>query len=213
MELIKQNRGWAGLAVVSGLVCWAWIGFGGPLPPFPEKDRAAWVQAYGSVLAIVASATLAIWVPIHMRALAERDLVQRALNAMIVACGATKGTWLSLAHSAQNGEIHDHTGRVFGAHIELARGALNAVSLGVLLGASYEAYGAIAIKLRMVEYLLEYLVGKDGSKSDVQAQFRSSIADLEKVSAQLAAMAPRKIAGHWMIYSRDEGVPSGALDR
>lgn len=56
MDWWKTNRRLAALALASVAIIWAWIAFRGPLPTLGPGEWAAWVQALGSIAAIVGAA-------------------------------------------------------------------------------------------------------------------------------------------------------------
>lgn len=211
MGWLRENPRLAALALASCMVCWAWVAFGGPLPHLPDKDQAAWVQAYGSIGAIIASGILAIWVPIHMRAVAEHDAVQRAINSAIIACGGASGAWESTRETVDSDRVHAQAGDILGVQIGFANSALHAVPLGMLMGASYAAIVEIGLKLKTIELLMNNLSKhSDPSGYGKLIPFEVAISELKEVSDSLVKMKPRKVAGHWMIWSPDDEVTAGA---
>jgi hypothetical protein len=69
-----------------------------------HEGQAAWVQAVGSIAAILASSAFAIWVPLRMRDLEGRDLARRSLNNLIFVAGALESIWRSMKTTVEKSQ-------------------------------------------------------------------------------------------------------------
>ena len=163
---------------------------------------AAWMQAILSVVAIGASSFFALWVPLHLRDLGERDTVQRAINTLAMMAGTTHSAWDSMRQILQGNAWNGRSGALIRDSIDRAFVMANLVPASMQLG---EALTVIA-RCRSRLVILNELVSKlDATASDRQQLQRTPLAEvlreLEATIQICSQMRPIKLAGSWMIFA------------
>jgi hypothetical protein len=213
MGWINQNRRWAAVGVAAGLVVWGWIAFGGPLLPSPAKDRAAWAQVYSSAFAILASGGLAIWVPIHMRHLEEKAVVQRAINCLVVGVGLTHSAWDSVQQVVDARDFHDKTPRMIEENVASARAALGQIPYSVMLGTTLMVMSRCTLALQTLQIGAEtWLKAPDPSAAAARFPYKTMLDQIEDAMVLVEHTRPARIDGTWMIYSPEDDLSDEVIE-
>jgi hypothetical protein len=168
---------------------------------------AAWMQAVFSVVAIVASSFFALWVPLHVRALGERDAVQRAINTLLMFVSTTHSAWDSVRHILQNNEWGARSGALVRDSIGRATAMADLVPASMQLGEALTAVARCRSRLVVLSEFLSALEVGDVPQVAEQMPFHDVLGEIEEVLAACSEMKPLKVAGSWMIFA-----PSDAAD-
>lgn len=157
-------------------------------------DWPAWVQAVGSVVAIIASSGLALWVPTHIHHKSEKNVVQRAINALIVGIGLTDAAVRGLITVLEVNQFSDHTVRTIDGFIKSARRALSLVPDSMHLGSAYTCVGSCEVHLATVEELIAML-RNGASPSDARDALVELLPDVAALSSDGAKFMASKDRG------------------
>ena len=163
---------------------------------------AAWMQAFFSVVAIVASSFFALWVPLHFRELGERDAVQRAINTLLMLISTTQSAWDSVRHILQNNEWGARSGALILESIGRATAMADLVPASMHLG---EALTAVARCRSRLVVLSEIVSALDGAANVQEVAeripFHDVLGEIEETLGTCREMKPLKVAGSWMIFA------------
>jgi hypothetical protein len=173
-----------------------------------HPSLAAWVQAILSIAAIGASSFFALWVPLHIRDLGERDGVQRAINTLLMLISTTHSAWDSTRHILEDGKWSDRSGALIRDSIARASAMADLVPASMLLGSALTAVAQCRSRL----VVLNEFISRLGDSANVQQMakqmpLRDVLEELEKTLEACSEMRPLKVAGSWMMFA-----PEDALD-
>jgi hypothetical protein len=186
---------WAGCAA---LVRWpsvlAWIEL--------HSGLAAWLQAIFSVAAIGASSFFALWVPLHIRDLGERDAVQRAINTLLMLINTTHSAWDSARQILQNSQWGERSGVLIKDSIARASAMADLVPASMQLGEALTAITRCRSRLVVLKELIAHLdVAADRRQMAEQMPFYEVLGELEETLEACSQMRPLKVAGSWIIFA------------
>jgi hypothetical protein len=92
-----------------------------------HEGQAAWAQAIGAVVAILASAGFAIWVPLHMRSIEDVALCHRAKRSLLRGYELLTGMVVAARELHAELRVNDETLRLWEVKVRQLRMLLDAV--------------------------------------------------------------------------------------
>lgn len=163
---------------------------------------AGWVQAVFSVVAILASSFFAFWVPLHLRALSERDTVQRAINSLLMLVSTTHSAWDSALHILRNNEWGRRSGALIRDSIARATAMADLVPPSMQLGEALTAVARCRSRLIVLgEFVSALEEAGNQQEIAVQMPFHDVLGELEETLNICGDMKPLLVAGSWMIFA------------
>lgn len=164
---------------------------------FDSGATAAWMQAIGSVLAILVSAAFAIVVPHYVRDLEEKAAAQRALLSCIYLVDLISSSFESLHRLLESNSFHERSRDIFDGERALTERALEQIELSRLgpnaLNVLRRADGFKIVLAAMVD-----IAANSGFEEDPLANIAGVQADLHELADELSPMFPMKLRGHWI---------------
>jgi hypothetical protein len=163
---------------------------------------AAWMQAILSVVAIGASSFFALWVPLHLRDLGERDAVQRAINTLLMLVNTTHSAWDSARHILRNNEWSKRSGALIRDSIERSYAMADFIPASMQLGEALTAIARCRSRLVVLSELVSHLEKADDVREAAQQMpFHDVLGELEETLEACGEMKPLKVAGSWMMFA------------
>ena len=173
--------------------------------PIDWPATAGWVQAWGSIAAILASSAVAVLVPIHMKRLDERTIVQRAINTLIVGVGLTDAAIQATLQTLGAMTFEEHTKVIVRRQIMSARAALDAVPRSMFLVGAFEYVAGCDLHLVTLEHIIESVGGVSlKARSRAKEALEAILPDVERISDAAAKLSPKRFDGIWMIYCPED---------
>jgi hypothetical protein len=165
--------------------------------------QAAWAQAVGSVLAILASGAFAIWVPHHIRTVEDRARCLRAKRAARASLEILTGTFVAVQRAIEDGTVTDGTIKLAEVHARQVRMLIDQIPRHVLGRTAIVHIAEIDSKSIILDMMLRAgnRVVNHGEKWDLH--FDVALADLEACDAIFSRMIPRRFDGDWVVELPD----------
>ena len=168
-------------------------------------DWPAWVQAVGSIMAILVSTLLAIWVPVWVRRVEDRSKADVAQRQLIQAIDLLAEHIYGLRTYVQDPR-GDLQGPVIRSVIETGFGQCRRMIEGVpttMLG--YAAYSVANAALQRIGLLQLILLAEKGTRLMLSENLRldATLAELNAWRAGLRKMEPVWRGGSWQLLGSD----------
>lgn len=167
------------------------------------KDRslfgptvAAWVQALGSIAAIL----IAVWVPIYMRSIEERSQVERNLLRCVYAAGHLNSGWQALQQILVSGDFHEGTPGNIAVNVIKARKLLDGVDASILSPGSFALLHRCELSAENLSNVTDKLSKeKQPHRFVTLIPFEYQKTSLSEAENSLLKLKPVRIHGHWML--------------
>lgn len=115
----------------------------------------AWIQAWGSITAILVSAIFAIGVPLYLRVVERREHVRTTLRSGLHAGAAILAGWQSVEDILATGKWGVSTRKVLGASSRYSQKLLDDLDDAALPDGGLTAIGAIRVSLAAYDAFLD----------------------------------------------------------
>lgn len=160
-------------------------------------DWPAWVQAVGSIVAILVSVAIAVWVPIHARSAEGKDAADRALLSLVAASRLEIAAWRGLDIILSRKKFRPYTAAFVRAQITQVRSLLAAAPIHCLGSAANAAVNHLSLQAAHLELLVSGLP-EGASGDDARVAIRAAIQELSEELTELESMRLVKVHGHWI---------------
>jgi hypothetical protein len=172
-----------------------------------HEGQAAWVQAIGSILAILASGAFAVLAPIWSRDVEAREIALKAGKNIVVAGNLAITSWKSLELILKNSQFNIGTrsllsGDVLGIRSVLAEAPRACLGPNALIVAS-AFQQSLSVFERIIANIADEMeqhglvAGWQGRAHAIP--FNEIVADLEVKCTIASKLIPTRIAGMWHI--------------
>lgn len=165
------------------------------------SDLPAWIQAIGSIAAILASGAFAVWVPLHLRRLEARDVVMRDQRHCVLATAHMLSVAKRLSQRAEAVKrLRGPSERLLRGEVAESRRLLESVGTERLSPEAISAFTDIRLSASVLEVATDNL-SVDHLDAEIAATvlplITDALADLRDAGDKLGKMRPRKAYGRW----------------
>lgn len=182
------------------LIWWALISLAGNLPTvaswmmpaLTSSEWAAWVQAVGSVAAILASVLVAVLLPAHQEAETQKARQARLLLAILHSARELSGFAAAAQQILQSGKVNNGTYQHLAASVRATEYDLKAINTVEIPGTARIYLIAARAKTNLILMLLDHAHASLGAGTAVDPDYfdevlEATIEDERKIRAYIAS--------------------------
>jgi hypothetical protein len=166
-----------------------------------SEVTAAWIQAIGSIVAIIVSAAFALWVPLHVRALSERDAVTRAITAARASALQNAQLWRTFPDMLHNNRFGEGSPYLILAAVQNARRNLEAVNAAFFVHSALPALTGVDISLDLLAHSVRSaeLARAEGKVWTPQTSFFAEAQKMaDEALGEIKEIEVLRIGSHWI---------------
>lgn len=167
--------------------------------PWRSEVAAAWVQAAGSIVAIIASTGIALYAPLHLREVEAKAATLQAYKNSISAGAMVLGAWKAIRLIYEEKRIDDGTPVTMGAQIASLQAILAEVPRRLLGPDALLAIGVFESHAAMLIAAIPHLQISQNDPTAAPLPFDELEANLSDRLASFDTMGAVKIGGVWHV--------------